>query len=40
MRQVVFWLHARLSNISKRLARLQQARAGAARPRPGEKQRG
>src|SRR5215468_12517147 len=39
MRQVVFWLHARLSNISTRLARLRHARAGAARPRPGEEQR-
>src|SRR5215468_217235 len=36
MRQVVFWLHARLSNISTRLARLRHARAGAARPRPVE----
>src|SRR5215470_2001069 len=36
MRQVVFWLHARLSNISKRLARLRHARAGASGPRPGD----
>src|SRR5262250_186186 len=36
MRQVVFWLHARLSNISKHLARWRHARAGASRPRPGD----